>query len=152
MIAQALGNRPLINVLAHVKRLYNVENNLGRWSTEEDGNLRASVLEYGNDWVKASEATGRATSSCRDRFKTHVKNGGIAAASRSTWSKEELAALKKARSEMGENNWEAISKVVGTRTVQQCRLRWTEGFNQGFEIDGRPPPMLKGEYARLIHA
>ncbi|GAA5857677.1 hypothetical protein JCM8547_004326 [Rhodosporidiobolus lusitaniae] len=72
LVARALGDRSLLSVYNHVKRLFALEVpgvNSGPWSEEEDERLRRAVRELGNQWERVGEVVGtRGGGACRDRW------------------------------------------------------------------------------------
>jgi hypothetical protein len=95
----------------------------GRWSEEQDSQLRAAVAMYGaKNWKKvALHVPDRNHGQCLQRW-TKVLQPGLV---KGLWTPEEdtlLIELASGRSD--EWNWAAIAARIPGRTPKQCRERW----------------------------
>ncbi|GAA5984260.1 hypothetical protein JCM11641_005896 [Rhodosporidiobolus odoratus] len=78
VVARALGDRSLLAIYNHVKRLYAAESGLlsGPWGDDEDERLRQAVKELGNQWEEiGAKVGGRSGGACRDRWTKQLVNG-----------------------------------------------------------------------------
>ncbi|BGP13170.1 hypothetical protein JCM10213_000250 [Rhodosporidiobolus nylandii] len=131
-VARALGDRSLLAIYNHVKRLYAADagGKSGAWTAAEDDLLRAAHKDLGNQWEEiAARIPGRSGSACRDRWTKQlvgdapVDEGG---AKKGRWDKAEEEELRKLHKELGAK-WSAISKRMGgRRTPTQCRTKWND--------------------------
>jgi hypothetical protein len=127
LIARALGDRSLLSIYNHVKRILATETGIssGPWTAEEDEALSKAVKELGNQWEEISRVVGTRTGGmCRDRWQKQLGSGNVGVVKKGRWEKEEEEELRKWYKELG-NQWGLISKKMGgTRTSTQCRTKW----------------------------
>ncbi|GAA6024421.1 hypothetical protein JCM10207_003410 [Rhodosporidiobolus poonsookiae] len=137
-IARALGDRSLLAIYNHVRRLYAPEAKAGKWTDDEDAKLRAAVKELGaSAWEEIGRRVGTRTGgACRDRWTKQLNFKGEEG-KKGRWTKEEEDELRKWYKELGAQ-WATISKKMnGTRTPTQCRTKW----NDFMVRRDAPPPM-----------
>ncbi|KAI1900557.1 hypothetical protein AGOR_G00051150 [Albula goreensis] len=121
----------------HKGRRYFDPNNRGRFTDDEIHSLQKLHTLYGNNWMKISELTGRSSHSLEKRFSQLSQNKG-------PWTQTEQEDLERAikdhllrLAEPGSqgpmvnwdqlyNNlpWAEVAKKVGTRSWDQCRVKW----------------------------
>lgn len=111
---------------------------IGSYATPEEAALAVASSAEGRDYVERAAAKSLLALEAKKQKK---KNKPKAAESepqttvnrRSCWTEEEEARLQAAIAEIGmdkfllgsrESKWEAVSKIVGTRSVRQCARRW----------------------------
>lgn len=136
-IAAALKTRPLCAISPHVKRIYSDINNLGPLTPEEDKLLMQSVLEHGHDWQKASAATGRAATTCRDRWRNHLNFAELKVKARWTTELDNQmdAAIRRCG---GGNNWTSIAaEMKQVKGRDAIRERWFVALSFFFPIGSR---------------
>lgn len=146
-VTSALVERPIIAVYHHVRRLYHPMNHQGTWSPEEDAKLKELVAEHGQAWEAISQKIGRMSSDCRDRWRNHVKDSETRKVG--PWDIEEEEELVRIVTDMtteqgksadSEVFWSVVSeRMRGTRTRQQCRIKWTDGLNKRVKNAGLKP-------------
>ncbi|KAG9302492.1 hypothetical protein G9A89_007196 [Geosiphon pyriformis] len=93
----------------------------GPWTIEENQNLAKVLEECGQDWDEMMRMLPRRTLGSiksyvrySPRFQKNCNMG--------PWNQDEIQALYKAMKEHGEN-WEKLSKAVGTRNPTQCNKK-----------------------------
>ncbi|GAA6044430.1 hypothetical protein JCM8097_003268 [Rhodosporidiobolus ruineniae] len=128
-IARALGDRSLLAIYNHVKRLLAPEVGVktgGAWTAEEDAALRSAVKELGNAWEEIAKRVGtRSGGACRDRWVKQL-GGGETTSKKGKWSEEEEQQLTELVGKYG-SQWAVISKKMGgTRLPTQCRTKWND--------------------------
>lgn len=136
LTAQITG-RPLISVYHHIRRMFHADARQGEWTQAEDRQLQRLVRLYGRAWESISGSMSRRTGpDCKDRWDNHVRfqdsHGHVK--STGTWTEEEEHALVQAVNaitrELGEERsrgqilWTKVAERVGTRSRQQCALKW----------------------------
>ena len=100
------------------------------WSKTELLKLMQAVDRHGRDWVSVSRDVGSKTrQQCKDKVKAEVAAGRMQEpggkqdqASWASWSQDELILLKAAVDRHG-RDWVSVSRDVGSKTNQQCRLK-----------------------------
>lgn len=135
-IAAALENRPLFFLFNHVRRMYDPLQSTARWTPAADELLKQSVLEYGLDWVKASEATGRMLQACRDRYRDMSGLRGY----RADMTEEENDALRECVRVHGEDNWKAIAKSMAEKNVGPVKRTSRRLQEQWYVTSSSPSP------------
>ena len=90
-VALALPRRTIKSVAEAGNRILHPNANKGKWTAEEDEELRSLVAERGNKWLEIGTSLGRPRDACRVRWR-EIKLG----AQRNTgkWSEEEEEKLK----------------------------------------------------------
>ena len=128
----------MLAVYHFVQRAYHPLTGGGKWTAEEDNQLRSLVLEQGQQWEKISERVGRAPSDCRDRWRNHGQYRETKV--RGSWTAEEDAELTKIVADVNNDKgktgmdqqdifWgEVARRMQGRRTRQQCRIRWRVAY------------------------
>ena len=89
-VAAALPQRTIKSVAAAGNRMFHPEANKGRWSTEEDEELRQAVASLGNQWMTIGARVGRTREDCRARWRD-IRLGDAKAEGH--WSVDEEARL-----------------------------------------------------------
>jgi phage gp37-like protein len=104
------------------------EVNRGKFSVEEDAKLTDAVKEFGNDWLRvAALVPGRTNEQCRQRWFKYMDDQTAAHMQyNGRWTLEEDAKLSEAVTELGGNNWTAVSALVPGRTNRACCNRWSK--------------------------
>ncbi|KAA1109625.1 RNA polymerase I enhancer binding protein, variant 2 [Puccinia graminis f. sp. tritici] len=133
-ISDALPGRPLISIWKYIRRAYDPQAKLGRWTAEEEAALKDAHKKHGQSWTLISEQVGRPADDCRDRWRNHtcvkdLKNQG-------KWSQEEedllvqlMAQSKSIYSDpkdlQSDGLWTWVSNQMGGRRSRtQCRVKW----------------------------
>ncbi len=147
----------------------------GKWTEEEDEQLKNLVTQHGENWTKiAKEISGRTNRQCRQRYKNTLKP----AIKHEKWTEEEDQQLKNLVAQHGEK-WTKIAKKMPGRTDTQCRQRykltldptikrekWTEEENEQLkklvnqhgqkwamiakEMSGRTENHCRHQYKRIL--
>jgi hypothetical protein len=69
------------------------------------------------------------------------------------WAEDEDSKLKDAVQTHGDKKWDAIAKLVPSRTSSQCRCRWQRAFNPNIErSNGRTGKWAEDEDIKLKDA
>ncbi|WRT68125.1 uncharacterized protein IL334_005100 [Kwoniella shivajii] len=135
-LAAVVSGRPGKYVQRIVQRMYDPNGHKGHFTPEEDDMLIKAYELYPNDWSKIAEIVERTYHDCRDRYTKelqhrHTRLTGL-------WTPEEevklLECVKKMNRSLGHDElesegipWELVVKEMGgTRTVVQCRKKWTD--------------------------
>jgi myb proto-oncogene protein len=109
------------------RRIGGVSGRTGKWTEDEDSNLKNVVQTHGaKAWAEiAALVPGRTTKQCRCRWKDAL-NPSIGGASGRTgkWTAVEDSKLKDAVQTHGDKGWSAISALILGRTEKQCNNRW----------------------------
>lgn len=124
--AQQLPGRPVVHVYHYLRRQYHPGNWQGRWSEDEDEQLKRLFAVYGPQWEMIGEQVGRFHTSCKDRYRVIRQrfNSG-------RWSEEEVGLLRQGilawRQEKPQDCavWAWIAAKVGTRSWMQCLTKYT---------------------------
>ncbi|XBW35438.1 hypothetical protein QEN19_001004 [Hanseniaspora menglaensis] len=83
-------NRTRSSLYKHVKRRYNNFKDRGKWTTEEDLQLKNLCIELTNQWSEIGMRLGRMPEDCRDRYRNYLKNIETKPLnSKNKWSSEE---------------------------------------------------------------
>ena len=96
-----------------------------QWTTDEVVRLRQAVRTYGRDWVTvARELAPRTAAMCQRKMDKEIAAGraeelGAAKRPRFEWTEEELLRLQQAVEKNG-RRWMAVSRLVKTKSNQQC--------------------------------
>jgi hypothetical protein len=109
-VAVALPNRTIKSVAAAGNRLFHPDAKKGKWTSEEDEELRAAVSDLGNKWLQIGARLGRPREACRVRYR-EIQLGGEKKTGR--WSTEEEEKLKEAVNEYLEAKKEAERTTTG---------------------------------------
>ena len=122
-VAQRLEGRPVLLVYQCMRRMFHPGNLKGKWSEEDDKELKRLFLLHGPDWETIGLSMGRYGMSVRDRYKL-FRNRGAAG----PWTDDEVVRLRDAvarvRSASESPSWLLVSEQVGTRSVSQCMVKW----------------------------
>lgn len=123
-IAASLGTyRTPFQCLARYQRSLNASILKREWTIEEDNQLKAAVMTYGeSNWqVVASTMEGRTGTQCSNRW---LKTLHPARERFGKWTLEEDKRLKVAATLFGPKSWKKVARCVTGRTHVQCRERW----------------------------
>lgn len=143
-IGMNLPGRDLSSIWKRLKRDYHPKSKMGTWTLDEDQRLVEAVKKLGKYWIKVSEVVGRSSDDCRDRWRnvTCVKDTRQSG----KWTKEEemrlTSLMKDQLNRLGkeidcEGLWTAVSEEMGgTRSRQQCRVKWSVFFTIRFSLFG----------------
>ncbi|KAF7355475.1 Carbohydrate esterase family 9 protein [Mycena sanguinolenta] len=156
-ITSALTLRPIIAVYHYVRRARHPMKGQGKWQPEEDARLIQAVTSLGQQWEKVAHLVGRMSSDCRDRYRNHIVNRETRVFG--TWSSAEEEELTRIVLDMqkGKNFdndifWTKVSaKMGGTRTRQQCRIKWTDTLAKKHKADGQSSRWSSRDAFILIH-
>ncbi|KAK9464034.1 uncharacterized protein V1516DRAFT_669378 [Lipomyces oligophaga] len=128
-VYSALPHRTRQSVYKHVRRKYHVYELRGKWTHEEDEELKELADKHGAQWRMIGKLIGRMPEDCRDRWRNYVKCGNIRAQNK--WSTDEEVRLVETVNQIrildpiGDINWTAVSeKMGGIRSRIQCRYKW----------------------------
>ena len=96
--------------------------NKGKWSPEEDANLRKGVALYGEKCWKeiATLVPGRSSVQCFHRWNKTLRPGIIKGA----WTQEEKDLLKQWVDKNGPYRWSKCAEMIPGRNGKQCREHW----------------------------
>lgn len=94
----------------------------GKWTTEEDENLKFLVSNFGkNDWKKISTLLpGRSEAQCMSRW----NNSQDPAIVKGYWTAEEDEQIIDLVAKYGTKCWSVIAQHLHGRVGKQCRERW----------------------------
>lgn len=130
-VSTALPHRTRASVYKHVRRVYHTYEQRGKWTAEEDNELRHFVEEFGMSWKTIGVHIGRMPEDCRDRWRNYVKCGQNRGQNK--WSLEEENKLLQVVNEIkqfdpsADINWTVVSeKIGGVRSRIQCRYKWNK--------------------------
>ncbi len=119
-IAKEMPGRTNMQCNHHYKRTLNPVIKKGKWTKEEDAQLKNLVDQHGENWTKiAKEMSGRTDDQCRYQYKTlnsALKQG--------KWTEEEDNQLKEAIQRIGEGQWALIAQEFFDKTSEQCAYHW----------------------------
>lgn len=73
-LMEEFPKRTRSSLYKHVKRRYNNFKDRGRWTAEEDLQLKNLCIELSNQWSEIGKRLGRMPEDCRDRFRNYLKN------------------------------------------------------------------------------
>ncbi|KAK9873735.1 hypothetical protein WA026_002092 [Henosepilachna vigintioctopunctata] len=100
--------------------------NKGRWSKEEDAQLKQLVEEYNEKWdVIAEHFPDRSDVQCQQRW-TKVVNPELV---KGPWTKEEDEKVIELVRKYGAKKWTLIARHLKGRIGKQCRERWHNHLN-----------------------
>ncbi|KAG0221006.1 hypothetical protein BGX31_010306 [Mortierella sp. GBA43] len=116
-----------------------------RWSLEEDELLAKAVKEHGtNNWKDISDAyfsavpadqsetlQRRSPRSCKIRWKFLHPDALSTSHHSGPWSPEETELFQELVNPQGPNNWEEISRAIGTRSAIQCHSQFKTVMHTG---------------------
>ncbi len=129
-IAKEMPGRTNIQCREHYKRTLNFAIKQGKWTEEENEQLKNLVDQHGENWVKiAKEMPGRTNMQCNRHYK-HTLNPTI---KRGKWIEEEDEQLKNLVDQHGEK-WVEIAKEMLGRTGIQCRQRYKHTLNPAIKL------------------
>lgn len=99
----------------------------GRWSSEEDDQLRRIVPFYGEkQWRKISlHMKGRTAIQCLHRWTKILKPGLV----KGPWTEDEDRKLRDWVGREGPGKWSQCSSFIVGRSGKQCRERWFNNLN-----------------------
>ncbi|KAL3288413.1 hypothetical protein HHI36_002860 [Cryptolaemus montrouzieri] len=100
--------------------------NKGRWSKEEDAQLKQLVEQYNEKWdVIAEHFPDRSDIQCQQRW-TKVVNPELV---KGPWTKEEDEKVIELVNKYGAKKWTLIARHLKGRIGKQCRERWHNHLN-----------------------
>ncbi|XP_044744891.1 transcriptional activator Myb isoform X2 [Coccinella septempunctata] len=100
--------------------------NKGRWSKEEDAQLKHLVDHYNCKWDQIAEHfPDRSDVQCQQRW-TKVVNPALV---KGPWTKEEDELVIKLVNKYGAKKWTTIARSLNGRIGKQCRERWHNHLN-----------------------
>ncbi|KAG7268998.1 hypothetical protein CRUP_033490 [Coryphaenoides rupestris] len=103
-------------VYARGKKIYDDLNYLGRFTEDEDRQLKKLQRIHGNDWKIIGKGMDRSTNSIQKRFNVIKNQPGSGSAPEPPWlTKKQL---------YSKLPWKAISEKVACRSWLQCREKW----------------------------
>ncbi|GAM19922.1 hypothetical protein SAMD00019534_030970 [Acytostelium subglobosum LB1] len=139
-IAEALDGRTGHQCLHRWQKTLDPTIKRGRWSDEEDDQLRKAVELYGRgNWILIkNHVPGRTDMQCRERW-CNVMDPVV---TRAPWTDEEDAKLKTIVDRLGMGKWAQVAKEMVCRTDNQCWRRWKT-------LNSKSP--LLQEYQELIN-
>lgn len=158
MAAQQLVGRPVIHVYHYMRRQYHPGNWHGRWSPEEDAQLKRLFAIHGPKWETIGEQLGRFHVSCKDRYRNIRQSFNTG-----RWSEDEVERLRAGilawRREQPRDTavWAWIAEKVGTRSWMQCLSKYTLSLeshmrrNPNGDITIKPLQWTDQEDLTLIH-
>ncbi|KAG0322649.1 DNA binding transcription coactivator transcription factor [Dissophora globulifera] len=132
-----------------------------RWTPDDDEQLAKAVKEFGiSNWNEisevyfsgqsGSEAGGqrRSARSCQIRWKfLHPDTAGSQAFHKGPWSAAEVELFQELVDPSGANQWEEISRALGTRSAIQCHSQFKTVMHSG--VKGK---WTEDEVDRLVEA
>ncbi|KAL9191326.1 hypothetical protein ACHAXT_001032 [Thalassiosira profunda] len=94
----------------------------GKWTAEEDAQLRRAVnANGGKNWKRiALELPGRSDVQCLHRWQKVLKPGLV----KGPWTAEEDATVVELVNKYGQKKWSFIARQLQGRLGKQCRERW----------------------------
>jgi Myb-like DNA-binding protein REB1 len=162
-IARMVGQRPVVAVYHHVKRMYAADARKGKWSTAEDAALQTAYAEIGAKWELVSAQVGRAANDCRDRYRNILSKSADREQTLGWTSIEEYELDQAVRSLAAETGvdiisgpqpdlaWGAVSKrLKGKRTRLTCANRWADVTYRLLIGRGELAPWLQYDTYMLI--
>lgn len=134
----SVPGRPINAVYHHVRRMFHADGRAGQWTLSEDKKLRQQVKRLGRSWELVGKELGRAGADCKDRWVNHImwdEDEKGQTRHTGTWTPEEEEKLKEAVKELerqhggtslvGLRLWKQVADKVGTRSRQQCAMKWS---------------------------
>jgi hypothetical protein len=100
---------------------------MGKWTADEVKTLNDAVKKYhGRNWdAIASLVQGRTKKQCTNRWYHALEPSVDGATGRmETWTTDDDIKLKNGVEKHGDENWDAITKMLPARTKIQCWSRW----------------------------
>ncbi len=122
---------------------------IGSYATPEEAALAVASSAEGRDYVERAAAKSLLALEAKPKKPKVVvaSEPQPRASRRADWTEEEESRLQAAITEIGvdkfllgcrEPKWEAVSKIVGTRSVRQCARRWhAKQYGQMLRASGR---------------
>ncbi|KAL6950094.1 hypothetical protein ACO0QE_000764 [Hanseniaspora vineae] len=74
-LCELFPERSRSSLYKHVRRRYHIFEQRGKWTAEEDANLRQICLEKEGQWSLVGQMLGRMPEDCRDRWRNYLKCG-----------------------------------------------------------------------------
>ncbi len=125
-ITKEMSGRTERQCIYHYKTFLNPAVKQGKWTEEEEEQLKNLVDQYGEKWAKiAKEISGRTDLQCSQHYNSTL-NPTI---KRGKWTEEEDEQLKNLVDQHGEK-WIKIAKEMRSRTNNQCLVRYRKTLNR----------------------
>ncbi|KAK4051288.1 RNA polymerase I enhancer binding protein [Microbotryomycetes sp. JL221] len=161
-LALKYGVRPVLAVYNHVRLMYQTGRKAGTFTEQDDENLLKLIKQFGQAWTKIGLELGRVPTDCKDRYVQVLKSRQNKQLISGSWLPKEEDLLVDLVRQYG-RKWTLISKIMGTRTAQQCRIKWTDNLSrrmqaamsvaEGHEkFNEKPWRWRKRDRSNLVHA
>ncbi|KAK4052055.1 RNA polymerase I enhancer binding protein [Microbotryomycetes sp. JL201] len=159
--ARKYGARPILAIYNHVRLMFDSSRQSGGWSPEEEDRLEALIKEHGTSWTKIGKELARVPTDCKDRYLQHLLPRLNTNIKLGKWSQTEIDQLVDLVRQHG-HKWTLISKTIGTRTPNQCRVKWTDELSRRFhsarrvasghdDITTKPWKWRRKDRSNLVH-
>ncbi|KAJ7904696.1 hypothetical protein B0H14DRAFT_2327792 [Mycena olivaceomarginata] len=156
-LSSAVSERPIIAVYHYVRRARHPMKGQGKWQPEEDAKLIQAVTSLGQQWENVARLVGRMATDCRDRYRNHIVNRDKRVSGPWTSAEEEkltriVVDMQKGKDLDNDIFWGKVSEMMGgTRTRQQCRIKWTDSLSKKYKADGQNARWSSRDSFILIH-
>ncbi|KAJ7498752.1 hypothetical protein FB451DRAFT_1015939 [Mycena latifolia] len=158
-ISLALSRRPIIAVYHYVRRARHPLKQQGKWRPEEDARLIQAITSLGQQWEKVAPLVGRMATDCRDRYRNHIVDREKRNSGSWLWSAAEedeltriVTKMQKGKDLDSEVFWGKVTDLMGgTRSRQQCRIKWTDSLSKKYKSEGQLPRWSAQDAFTLIH-
>ncbi|KAJ7682614.1 hypothetical protein DFH06DRAFT_971169 [Mycena polygramma] len=145
-LTNAVPQRPIIAVYNYVRRAHHPMKQQGKWRPEEDAKLIQAVTSHGQHWEKVALTVGRMATDCRDRYRNHIVDREKRVVGAWSAAEEEqltriVTKITKGKDLDNDIFWSKVSeKMGGTRSRQQCRIKWTDSLSKKCKTAGDANP------------
>ncbi|KAM0788011.1 hypothetical protein ACM66B_006211 [Microbotryomycetes sp. NB124-2] len=147
--ARKYGVRPILAIYNHVRLMFDSSRQSGGWSKEDENKLEALIKEHGTAWTKIGKELARVPTDCKDRYLQHILPGQNKDLKLGKWTQEEEDTLIDMVRQHG-HKWTLISKTLGTRTPNQCRVKWRVAGGHD-DIATKPWKWRRKDRSNLVH-